>query len=91
MYEKYYANKPHQKARSTTQKTLSTVDENIEPRIFPESSERKPKRQEHKTVHPSRYNLPIGIKFADVLLKILLQLCLLDNIMFMIIFLLISN
>ena len=67
MYEKYYANKPHQKARSTTQKTLPTVDEDIEPRILPEGSDRKPKHQEHKTVHPSRYNLPIGIKFVGVL------------------------
>ena len=74
MYEKYYANKPHQKARSTTQKSLPTVDENIESRILPEGSDRKPKHQEPKKLHPSRYNIPIGIKLSDVSLQILLQL-----------------
>ena len=64
LYEKYYANKPHEKARSTTPKNLPKAEEKIEPRILVEGSDRKPKRQEHTKVHPSRYNLPIGIKLT---------------------------
>ena len=65
LYEKYYASKPHEKARSTTPKNVLKVEENIEPRTFVGpgiKSDRKPKHQEPPKVHPSRYNaLPIGI------------------------------
>ena len=59
LYEKYYANKPHEKARSTTPKNLSTRIERIEPRTFDVGSDRRPKHQEPATVHPSRYNVAL--------------------------------
>ena len=75
LYERYYATKPHEKARSTTPKNEIKIEEHIESRTFGEKSDRTPKHQEPPKVHPSRYNaLPIGILIYFLLIKELVNI-----------------